>query len=644
MNVANDLTLWGFKESLEKSPLPAPYQEVKEKTKSLGSGRVTLIRPLIKAVCYYAADLLASELSRDTKYIALGSNASSVVGSVHEKTFVELRDPETEPDMILCTVYDPADGSIKGGMYRKSSMRVERYQMSLSVSKKPDGTAVWLCLLPTLLEHVACLQTLVENTKRLLNTGDTVFDTDIALLFEVSRVIYKLLTKDLDKEKDYTIKLDADLVDALRRHDLQKNLGPAFGKVQMGEFEVFPVLNGKNSKEVIAEEYDLSKYSFAFQKADLSAEEQLLVPTIPKDNVTPKEAVELLDEMQETWNNPPATKVTQVLLEGGAGSGKSYLARLIAAVLKRPFVTFTCSPNTDEADIKGALLPVASESEREDLSDEDNKLLDVIYESSPEDMQDKMAVAMGLPDSMECLLAPDSAYEQLTGIYEPSCDSQKAYAELSRVVMTKVKDLMNKVKSVSGGDGVRYKYIPSEIVRAIQNGWILELQEPSCMLQQGMLSCLFDVLDKDSIGVLNTITGPIKRHPDFMVLATTNRKYKGTKPLNEAARSRFQYFVKMETPSTEVIIQRVIKKVDMKDPELVREMTDVFQKLIDRAEEINATGAVTLRGLYAFADAIKRKKDPMFALEHYLLYSITTDDDELAELRQAIEDSPLVRC
>ncbi len=648
--IFSDSTLFGWADNLFDNPLPTPFISIDQKSKKITTTSVVdgasievpakLIRPLIKAMVYYAKDLNAVAEGKAPSYIAMGTDSST---NGQEITYVELKDPDYASDMIVGVEFDPANKSIKGFRYDTASRNAEKYAIKAVKQKNGvDGTAVWVALLPTLAMISEKLDRAFTMLRQQLSEGMTAGSAQSlcdSYFYDMCYEVYEYVVK-TDK---LPLELTDDLLPLITAYALEaKTVGPSYGKVELGTFSVFPVKNGNAAYAPIGN-YDISSYHLSFVKETLTKEEQLLIPTIPEDNVTPREAVELLDEMSATWENPPATKVTQVLLEGGAGSGKSYTARLIAAVLKRPFVSFTCSPNTDEADIKGALLPVASDEQLSELSEEDNALLKVIYDSSEDDLYDQMAHVMALPDTMECLYAPDSAYEQMTGISDDSCDSQKAYAALCSIIMVKVKELMSKVKSVTSGGGVSYKYIPSTIVRAIQNGWLLELQEPSCMLQQGMLACLFDVMDKESIGALNTTTGTIYRHPDFMCIATTNRKYKGTKPLNEAARSRFQYFCKMETPSEEVIVQRVAKKVGITDFDLIRGITDIFKKLEERAEEINASGAVTLRGLYAFADAIKRDRDVNFALEHYLLYSITTDDEELADLREALEDCALIR-
>ena len=88
-------------------------------------------------------------------------------------------------------------------------------------------------------------------------------------------------------------------------------------------------------------------------------------------------------------------------------------------------------------------------------------------------------------------------------------------------------------------DKVEYRYYPSEIVRAYENGWLLEIQEPTVIRDAAVLMALNSALEPD--GSLNLPTRIAHRHPDFIAVITTNRGYNGFRPLNEALRDRVQH-------------------------------------------------------------------------------------------------------
>ena len=64
--------------------------------------------------------------------------------------------------------------------------------------------------------------------------------------------------------------------------------------------------------------------------------------------------------------------------------------------------------------------------------------------------------------------------------------------------------------------GVEYKYYPSEIIRAYENGWLLEIQEPTVIRDAAVLMALNSALEPD--GSINLPTRIVHRHPDFIAV------------------------------------------------------------------------------------------------------------------------------
>ena len=329
-------------------------------------------------------------------------------------------------------------------------------------------------------------------------------------------------------------------------------------------------------------------------------------------------------------------KVELVSLTGGAGTGKSALGRAIAAVFGLPLEIYTCSSTDTKDDLAGTILPYVDEEKAEGLSSPEKKALEAFWKSEGSGI-DAVAKALNMPNTAQCKFDPEGVYEDVLGA-APSgeIDSSDAYRILVDEITGRLKSITK--KAGASGSGVRYKAMKTAIIRAIENGRLLLLEEVACVKDQGAFMFLSDIFEKEGIGVVNTIYGDIHRHPGFILVGTTNRKYKGLKPINEATRSRFQYFVKMDTPSTETIMERVGRKCGITDNVLLRNIAEVFQTCESKGAELNADGVATLRGLFSFADAVKRGKDPKAAFENYLLYAITTDPDDASEILQEVED------
>ena len=85
-----------------------------------------------------------------------------------------------------------------------------------------------------------------------------------------------------------------------------------------------------------------------------------------------------------------------------------------------------------------------------------------------------------------------------------------------------MKQLMKRAVENTDGETVEYRFYPSEIVRAFQKGYLLEIQEPNVIRDAAVLMALNSALELD--GSMNLPTEIIHRHPDFIAVITTNRQ------------------------------------------------------------------------------------------------------------------------
>src|SRR5690606_24342334 len=103
--------------------------------------------------------------------------------------------------------------------------------------------------------------------------------------------------------------------------------------------------------------------------------------------------------------------------------------------------------------------------------------------------------------------------------------------------------------------------------RAYENGWLLEIQEPTVIRDAAVLMSLNSALEP--AGCINLPNRIVHRHPDFVAVITTNRGYNGCRPLNEALRDRVQHCEKMDLPDIEVMTGRAAAHTECKDEELL---------------------------------------------------------------------------
>lgn len=285
----------------------------------------------------------------------------------------------------------------------------------------------------------------------------------------------------------------------------------------------------------------------------LTEDEKALVWQKPASHVESEAERRVCEAVKRNWNRGEM-KISTILLEGDAGSGKTQLAKALSAEFGLPYTKVTCFADMDKSDVLGAILPV--------LPEEGGR-----------------------------------------------------------------------------GGGVEYQYYPSEIVRAYENGWLLEIQEPTVIRDAAVLMALNSALEPE--GSVNLPDRVVRRHPDFIAVITTNRGYNGCRPLNEALRDRAQHTEKMDLPPIEAMMERATRKTGFRDAETLRVCAEVII-LLDQTAKANAVkGVAGMRSYFFWVDAISQGANAAESLYHKVLYKMTTDPDEISILEQALAQSGL---
>ncbi len=280
----------------------------------------------------------------------------------------------------------------------------------------------------------------------------------------------------------------------------------------------------------------------------LTEEEQSLVWKKSSSHIESDAERRICEAVKRGWERDEM-KITTILLEGDAGSGKTQLAKALSADFGLPYTKVTCFADMDKSDVLGAILPVLPEEGKQN-------------------------------------------------------------------------------------DGVKYRYYPSEILRAYENGWLLEIQEPTVIRDAAVLMALNSALEPD--GSINLPTRIVHRHPDFIAVITTNRGYNGCRPLNEALRDRVQHTEKMDLPPVEVMMERAAAKTGCQNKDILRTFAQVII-LLDRTAKANAIkGVAGMRSYFFWVDAVLQGTDVMEAMYHKVIYKITTDPDEITILKQVL--------
>ena len=127
-----------------------------------------------------------------------------------------------------------------------------------------------------------------------------------------------------------------------------------------------------------------------------------------------------------------------------------------------------------------------------------------------------------------------------------------------------VKSVWNKdIKTSKSQEADEISYTLTEIVLACKYGWIIEIQEPTLIVNAGTLGFLNCVLDDNRTLILpNGEQIPV--HPNTVFIFTTNLLYEGCNLLNNSLLSRMDYVINVKTPSLEENVTRIISRTGYK--------------------------------------------------------------------------------
>lgn len=357
----------------------------------------------------------------------------------------------------------------------------------------------------------------------------------------------------------------------------QKDL-PDLEKVTFGDLYGVKILKGETQKVASygGREHTLSKlygkYNFD-PKRVRTPEERAMIEAM-KLRLSPDTEVSdiCLDIATEIQASTSLNfKFRDYMLKGPTGTGKTTMCVTLGLLLDLPVVTFNCDPDTDQLALGLSIVPNAKQDDHVDITLED-------YMSS-------------MPDVTMFDFDPVASYKDITG--EEKNDASAS--DCMKAMMAKWSDICSKQ-----ANGFRYVY--SNIAKAMKNGWIIEVQEPTVIQRPGVLTSLNSLTDDCAkMDLANGET--IKRHPDAIMIYTTNLNLEGCYEMNQSQKSRFAQRT-IELPKDEEVVRRLMDSTGFKEVDTVRKMVAVYNAARNYALSREITdGAIDFRALQAWATA-----------------------------------------
>lgn len=288
------------------------------------------------------------------------------------------------------------------------------------------------------------------------------------------------------------------------------------------------------------------------------------------------------------------------MMRGPAGTGKTEGAKAIAAGLGIPYLYYTCSANTEIYDFLGQMLP---------------------------ETDSRNGGVKEYPTLMDIQMDPPSAYKKLTGIYDEGITDAEVYDKLLEIMEQDAKEL-----ATENATGQRFKYVETPLINAIRNGYLIEIQEPTVIANPGVLVGLNALLDRCASITLTT-GEVIHRHPDTVVVITTNNNYAGCRDMNQSVISRMNLIMDVEAPDVDTLAERTMKVTGCTDKSLVTDMAASVQEISDRCKETMINdGSCGVRELISWVQSYMVCGDVLEAAKYTVLSSVSGDPENRADI------------
>ena len=209
------------------------------------------------------------------------------------------------------------------------------------------------------------------------------------------------------------------------------------------------------------------------------------------------------------------------------------------------------------------------------------------------------------------------------------------------IVLEKVTEkvqALSKCAESKQSSGQSYTYVETDFVKALKHGYLVEIQEPSTIMQPGVLVGLNSLLEQE--GSITLPTGEIiHRHPDTVVVVTTNVSYEGCRQMNQSVVDRMSLVKDIELPESEVMVQRAMAVTGCTDEYQVSQMVQVVNDMADYCRKNSITdGACGMRSLIDWIISSEISGDPYLSAKYTIISKATANEEDREALITTILD------
>lgn len=285
------------------------------------------------------------------------------------------------------------------------------------------------------------------------------------------------------------------------------------------------------------------------QELELTEEERRRIPDIPEDFIVSEHAEDILRKVTRTG-------MRTFMIRGEAGGGKTTDVKIVAKCLGYPYYSLCCSEGTEETDLVSSYVPNTKKAGA------DNRI-NITWNDFAMD--------------------PAGALYGLTGTYEEKITIENAFEKLLEEAFRQGEKKAEERKD--------FVMVESELVQGCRRPSVVEIQEPASIGRAGTLIKLNSLLD-DCACVTLADGEVVYRHPDTIIILTTNAGYKGCRPMDQSVLSRMGKILDTEPLTVQGMVERVMVKTGCSNKELLTQMAEQMKLLQDHYGDVIAMGGV----------------------------------------------------
>lgn len=559
----------------------------------------------------------------------MNGTGEGAVGQIDTNKSVAEYKSSVGPDAYHIVVFDAASGSALASVYDKNTELIEQY---VAHPSQRDGAAIFFALMPFLMSDAEFDETFQEYYDQFIAGYPDMAKATESMAILCDNAYRRIKDDTCPAHINITVDKSGNLMRVSQGQLDSGSFVPT--SVTAGEFTIFAKTGPAVIKKagVVVEHTDfVGKYPLTPGRT-LSALELSLIPKLPEWYIIPPEVVDICKHAQKTTGRP--MQMRNFLLRGPAGTGKTMGAKAIAAGLGLPYMKYTCSANTEIFDFTGMIFPetdaVSTGSPELDREREILKSMGGISYAN-------VAKLMRLPDLDDMDYDPAGVYQALTGVENLAATVQDCMSVVLEKVTEKVQALSKRAENRQSS-GQNYTYVETDFVKALKHGYLVEVQEPSTIIQPGVLVGLNSLLEQE--GSITLPTGEIiRRHPDTVVIVTTNVSYEGCRSMNQSVVDRMSLVKDIELPEPEVMVQRAMAVTGCADEYLVSQMVQVVNDMADYCRKNSITdGACGMRSLIDWVISAEISGDPYLSAKYTVISKATADEEDREALITTILD------